>query len=455
MVLVGSWLTAACLWGQVVLAGPAGEAALALADLERRVPASAWCETRYLSLYALPEEARSEARGAISFLLNSVSRSATIVRPSEVPGSGGRLWRIELGRYGLDGALWEAVASRDPYWHLRTEVLDPQSGRRREVYTDGGWVGLEKAAALRRMTGSGGAVLRGDFFVAVVATTADGGLYYEFAGVPEREAEFFAQLGVDVKTIGALRGDAGANLIFSGVTRKVRRVVRRQGPLGGAWQTYDVSASTAERDPIRNPFGFDYEASEHIATKANGLHLFGLYDRQGKRQDSVAAEIAKDHQDTLGDGVVVPLVSCVRCHREDGLRPFVNDQWRLISAGVELYTQRVEDADRLAAFYGANLERRLRRDREDYAEAVAAATEGMTPAEAADALDRVFGGYRYRLVTAETAQRELGVGPERFAERLAGSTDPVVLALVTGMRVQRQQWEASFAEAAALVAGGE
>jgi hypothetical protein len=430
---------------------PATEIAAAYRDL-LSVPASHDADTRYLTLYALPAASWSEAAAVVSFVLNSVSRAAVVIRPQTVPGSGGRLLRFSLADYGLPAEVWEAIVADDPYFHLQTKVVDPKTGRARTVYTDGGWLDLAAAAALRKLTASGGALLRADFFVARAATSNRGGFYYQLAGVPETEAEFYKLLGLDLKAINRLQADAGANLIRSGVTRKVRRVARRQGPLGGAWITYDVEQSTAERDPLRNPFAFDFDASEHIAAKANGLHIFALYNRQGQRQDSVPDKIAKDSSDPHGDGIIVPLVSCVRCHVEDGLRPFVSDQQRLLSGQADLFTEKPSDAQRLAAFYAANLEKLRRRDGEDYAEAVAKASDRTSPQIAA-ALASLYGDYVDALVTPEQAARELGVAPARLQHLLGASDDPVVLALLQGLAVQRDQWEAAFAQAALLTTG--
>lgn len=439
--------------GEVVT--PASEVRAVLADLERHVVPEECSSTRYLSLHNLPRRDWPQAQAVVSFLLNSVSRSDRIVRPNLVPGSGGRLLRVSLREYGLPPELWELVASEDPYWHLRTEVIDPASGRTREVFTDGGWSDLRASSALRERTGSGGALLRADFFVTRVATTLDGGHYYRFAGIPERESDWFAGLGIDLKRVGELHADRGANMIRSQITLKVRRVVRRQGPLGAAWQTYDVERSTPERDPLRHPFAFEFDASEHIAAKRNGLHLFTLADRQGKRQETVPDVVAKDASDPHGSGIVAPMLSCVRCHVEKGLRPFANDQRQLAQLGVATYVEKPQDADRLAVFYGATLEKELRRDREDYAEAVAAATGGCEAAEVAAWLGEMYRRYRDELVTPDRAAHELGVRRERLSVVLGGSNDPVILALCAGLSVQREQWVASFAEAALRAAGEE
>jgi hypothetical protein len=466
------WATVAvCLLGgaragaELAAEGPAAELRAAVVDLETRVARERWSETRYLSLYAVPEARREAVARVASFVLNSVSRAESLARPEVVPGSEGGLLRIWLARYGLPAEAWESLVADDATWHLRTRVLDPRTGTEQEVVTDGGWVGLAEAAKLRAATGSAGALLRADDFVARGSTTIDGGRYYELAGVPAQEGDFLRALGVDAAEIGALGADAGANVIASRVTFKLRRVVRRQGPLGGAWHTYDVENSGPERDPFRRPFDFQYDAGEHIAALRNGLHVFALYDAQGKRQASVPDRIAKDATDRSGGGIVQPLLSCVRCHVEDGLRAFPNDMQRLWAEQITLVAPRREDAERIASFYGRDLKKPLTRDREDYAAAVAEATGGWRSEVLAAELDQTWFDFARALVTSEQAAREVGLETEgegavaagdagaRMGDAWRGTRDPVLLALAAGVSVQRAQWHASFAEAATRALG--
>lgn len=434
----------------VAYVSPADELQVALSDLTTRVSPLERCQTRYVSLASLPPGQRAAARDVVSFVLNSVSRTATIVVPDVVEGSDGRLLRFSLARYGLPVDVWEALVADEPYWHIRTQVQDPRTAAVTEVFTDGGWVGLKAAATLREEAASSGAIVRGDWLVTRLTAPP---WYYRFANIPKKEADFFTLLGLDLDVVLRLRADRGANMIRSNVTRQVRRLVRRQTPLGGAWQTYDVASSSAEHDPIRNLFAFAYDAGEHIATKPNGLHYFALYDAEGQRQDAVPADIARDTSDLLGDGQVVPMISCVRCHEESGLRPFSNDQRRLLQGNVELLTQQPENAERLASFYGRDMGKQLSRDREDYDETVALLSVTLEPAEVAPALGALFRRYAYELVSTERASDELGARVDVMVDRLRTSHDPVLLALSEGLSVQREQWEVSFAEAAILMAG--
>ena len=437
----------------------------AVDDVQLRVALQQRATTRYVALYPLPESSWDEARAVVSFVVNSVSRSAQIVRPRVVPGSGGGLLRLDIERLAPDAAearrwlnVWERMVADDPYFHLKTEALDPANGRRRVVLTDGGWVDLAMAARLRHWTGSRGAVVRADWFVAQATVPP---LYYEFAGVPKRKADWLEQLGVDAVAIKRLGANRGANLFRSGVTDKPRRLSRWNSLLGAIWNTYDTAGGDATKDVFRNPtFTVRFDAGEHIATRANGLLEYALFDSKGIRQDAVPPEIAID--DTVSPPVpLVPMLSCVRCHGvgdEDGLRSFTDDQSRLLASGrVALL---VDDRQRLTAlelFYGrqARLQRELERDRDDYRHAVGAATGGMSPSDVARELAAMYETYVVGGVKPAQAARELGLSVAQFRRAMSGSVDPIVLALVEGLSVQRDQWEASFAEAALRAAAAE
>jgi hypothetical protein len=439
-----------CLAGTPASASPANDDLLAaLADVTERVALADRPTTRYLSLDQVAAEDRPAVASVASYLVNSVSRHARITPVTPVPKSAGRLLRIDLNDYKLSAGVWEALVSdNEPYWHLTTEVIDPATKKRTKVYTDGGWINLAAAAALRSATHSGGAIVRADWFVARVSTPPH---YYNFAGVAKAVDEWNAALGVDREAIVRLNANRGANLFISGVTHKPRRISRWQGPLGGVWQTYDTFGVDPAHDPIRNPtFTGGYDASEHIAAKANGLHLFALYNAKGERQDSVPDRLAKDDSDPHGDGVLAPMISCVRCHVEDGLRPFADDQSELAARNVLLFAQDAKTAEQLSSFYdAAALDRHLRRDREDYAAAVAKATGGLSTRQLVQNLATVFRSYRDDPVTAAVAAAELGLAD---LAALRSARDPILLALASGVSVQRGQWEASFAEAASLAA---
>jgi hypothetical protein len=382
----------------------------------------------------------------------------------------------EPASYAELRAAWEKLAEIDPYFHLRTQVLPPQlvvaaatqhsakigrhsahstASKIETVTIDGGWIPADVARDLKLAALSAGPVLRGDFFVAHAVTAP---LYYEFAGIPRAEQELLERLGIDRESVDRLSADTAANLFISHVTNKPRRLVRLPGPLGGTWFSRDIETETPDRDPLRNPINYTgtagaqtlrYDASEWFAQKENKFWLTAVFDGRGQRQDAVKDVIAKDSM--AHDGIVRPLISCVRCHELNGggagMQPIVDDQYPLLTGQVAILQSYVpEVARRVAELYDpARLARDQARDREDYAQAVLDAT-GLTTHAAADALSRTFARFVDRPVTRAVAAAECGIGEEQFVMATRRSTDPVILALRAGREIRRATYEASFPE---------
>jgi hypothetical protein len=458
----------------VLLATPADEMRAAGTDIERVAP-ELRPTTRYLTLYNIEPAERTAAVRVVSYVLNALSRTRAISTPKRVTPT---LWRVNLTAYApIDDdrrawtAAWEKLAETDPYFHIRTEVAveQPSHGRvspklatasRRDAATkiattDGGWIDLAAATRLHAATLSAGPLLRADYFVSQATIPPR---YYEFTGIADAESDFLKSVGVDRATIDRLRADIGANLIISGVTAKPRRIVWSQGPLGGVYSTLDVERVEAQRDPIRRPLSagglvFKYDVSEWFALAPNGLWRTALYNSAGKRQDSVPDRVAKDTSDPHADGIVVPLLSCIRCHREGGLRPFRDDQSRLLTGRVDLYSPDPRIVQRAAEFYDEpRLQRQMTFDRQTYTDATARATGNLTPEQLADALAALIRRFTYQPVTPDQAATEVGLDLESFRQVLAPTRDPIILLLLEGNSVLRGQWESSFAEAALAAA---
>jgi hypothetical protein len=346
---------------------------------------------------------------------------------------------------------WEQLVEIDPYFHLRTQVTT--GTKVQTVTTDGGWTGLENAARLKTLSHSFGAVLRADYFVSQVAGQA----YYAWAGIPPKEADFFKLFGVDAAVVAALSADSAANLLRSGVTHKPRRIVEQPGVFGSVFQTKDVDAESPDRDPFRNPVDFreqkfNFQASEFFALGANHLWRVALYDAAGNRVDTVPDKVAKDF---AGDGIIRPLVSCLRCHERNGglagLQPFHDDQLDLLR--FARLTSFVPDvAQRIGDLYDSDrLGTAMARAREDYALAVGQATGGLSPADATDVVVQLSSGYLDEQVTPQRAESELGLPGGALAKVLTGTTDPILLALLAGKNVNRAAWESAFGTAALQV----
>ncbi|HZZ27161.1 MAG TPA: hypothetical protein VFE46_04065 [Pirellulales bacterium] len=457
----------------MAIASPAEEVRAAAVDVEQMSP-EIQPATRYLSLYAIDPAKRRAAAQSVSYVLNALSNRRAISQPVTITPT---LVRFNINQYVSNpdefsawASAWEKLAQTDSYFHLRTEVIiatqsenektdkkktstsvSPQSEKLKTVTTDGGWTDLTAAAYLRTATHSSGALLRADYFVVQATTTPH---YYEFANVPNTENEFLKSLGVDREVVDRLRANAGANLVLSGVTAKPRRIVWTQGPLGGVYSTLDVERVDAERDPLRRPISaaglaLKFDLGEWFALAPNGLWRTALFNSAGKRQDSVPDRVAKDTSDPVGDGIVVPLISCIRCHREAGLRPFVDDQTKLLSGHVDLYSPDPNVVERAVEFYDEpRLQRQMEFDRQSYADAVARATGGMKPEELAESLAALFREFAYLPVTPQQAAVEVGLQPTEFRQALFATRDPIILLLLEDRPVLRGQWESSFAEAA-------
>ena len=403
-----------------------------------------------------------EQQIAVNYLLNAISRTRVIRSAKVVNGqpNGKALLRVDLaayinprdaGSYNAIHSAWERLVEGDPYFHLRTEVAVAGTKAPKTVTIDGGWVGLEAAAALRAATGSAGAVLRADYFIARVAAED----YYLWSGLPEKQGDFFNGLGVDKAVIERLASDTAANLFRSNITHKPRRVVRLPSPQGSVWITLDVDGESPDRDPIRNPVDvagpagkqrFNFQASEIFYTRANGFWGVALYDAKGDRQATVPDKVAKDSESQ--DGIVQPIISCVRCHElhgKAGLQDFKDDQHPLISGEAAILKSYLpEVAARVGELYDpARLNREIERDREDYDSAVQKACRCDTT-QAARALAGAFARYAFDGVSLETASQECGVSPSDFSKQTASSTDPITLALRSGKRVTRKAFEASY-----------
>jgi hypothetical protein len=485
----------------VLATTPADEIRAAAADVQQ-LPHEVQRGVRYLSLYNVKPEQREPALQVVNYTLNALSRARTISHVTQISPT---LVRFSIAQFAPQPNeftawfnAWEKLAEFDPYFHIRTEVVANSrkltaSGEPRErvasahvlrsalhsgygvVTTDGGWTDLSAAARLRHATHSIGALLRADYFVATATIPPR---YYEFAGIADNENDFVKSLGLDRAVVDRLRASAGANIIISGVTNKPRRVIWSQGPLGGVYATLDVQQVDAERDPLRRPvsvegrgsggegrensktppsphaprsssLAFRFDASEWFAVAPNGLWRTALFDAAGKRQDAVPDRVAKDTSDPHGDGIVVPMLSCIRCHRESGLRPFADDQTRLLAGRVDFFSGDPKIVQRAAEFYDEpRLQRQMKFDRETYAASVDRVANNVKPDEIADALAAVVRNYAYLPVTPETAAREVGLPQESFRAAMHTTQDPILLTLLEGRPVLRGQWDSSFAEAA-------
>lgn len=350
--------------------------------------------------------------------------------------------------------------------------------------------GLEQAVSMpvlmQGLSQSSATVVRYDWFLTKVLSTLDGGMYYDFIGVDRNpkgktaQVAFLESIGVTEEQVAKLRADQRAAIFRSNVTGRPRRIdafqgsgVRLDSGSGLVTITHDVGEGdvAAINDPIRNLLNFNDKARELIAERSNGLHYFLLFNSDGSLQDSAPDDVVRDHTiPSPHPARLQPAISCIRCHGPtEGLQPFDNDVKKLLAGQLDVFddlssTQPISDTlERLAGLYSGDLSKPLRRGRDDYSDAIYIATDGLSTATISDGVSQTYGAYHYNEIDAYQACLELGYRVPKseavyyfnlvlppLPKDSAGVSpeDPIIGALKTGLKVNRFQWEAVYADAA-------
>jgi hypothetical protein len=117
----------------------------------------------------------------------------------------------------------------------------------------------------------------------------------------------------------------------------------------------------------------------------------------------------------------------------------------------------------LAGLYAGDLNKPIRRARDDYSDAVFRTTGGLSVPNISAIVGGIYNKYHYEMITAEKACYELGydvpmgMGVSKLRELLPplqqdqvgiSPEDPIIGALKAGLAVQRYQWEQAYADAA-------
>jgi hypothetical protein len=389
-------------------------------------------------------------------------------------------------RYQFNNQLFYKGATNQLFLFDNGEWVKQNEIPIQRVVTYGSHVGLEQGVILQGLSKSNAAVVRYDFFVVKTLTSADGGMYYQFAGI-EKEPEkgtaqeaFLNSLGASEQLVQQLRSDQRVAMFRSNVTGKPRRIdafygvgVRPGSGTGLITMTHDSVDNDVDprSDPIRNLLNLNDQAREVIAEKPNGLHIFALFDGKGALQNEVPPNIAVDH--TIPQpytGRLQAAISCIRCHGPDsGLKPFRNEVQIMLSGLLDVFgdvssaSSVPDQLDRLAGLYAGDLQKPINRAKDDYNDAVYRATGGMGVVEASAQLSNIFSDYIYTQIDAFRACYELGylvpsdqatyylnqlLPPLPTDELGISPEDPVIGALKSGLKVNRLQWEQVYADAA-------
>jgi hypothetical protein len=471
--------------GRGALPTPADAVAAAWKDV-RALPAELGPLTRYLSLYPLPPRERADAARVLSFHANSLSREPDIVPPALL--AAGTLLRVNLSDYGWDAETWEKLAQTDPYFHTIVETeeeFDQDHGyydrfgrfvvtetrresRKVKKVVLAPWLaetaGQKKAiAGLVKLTRSQGPVLRADWFFRKTAIQkGDAVGYYDFLGVGKRKADFEEAVGAELGLAKRLKKEVAGVVLRSAVALNNRRLVRFGTVTGAYWQTLDAKANVDRRNFARVlDDGFEFDASEVIASLPNGLHAYFLANSKGQRQDTAPDFIASDSTASGTDRRVHAGLSCVRCHGAVGGIQEIDD-WvrRLVAPPLALQSPDYDKLKRLRQLYLSDLRGQVRKDREQYADAVKRAN-GLTALANARLYARWWDHYQEQDFDLARVERELGVPRARVVaalrefSRKGGALDPILAGLLQPQElpIRSEQWEEVFAQAMLAVRG--
>lgn len=334
--------------------------------------------------------------------------------------------------------------------------------------------------------------------------TVYGGLYHEFAGIPSKTKKgtdldaLLEQLGIGdaekgvnfKKVFERLRSDQRVAVFRSEVTSAPRRVdllPTLNGRLDKGQRiaavTHDVKRNNVDIavHPVMNLIDIKPDAHETIFSKANGLHGYALHNGDGVLQNEAPPDVAKDHTiPAPHHGRLQSAISCISCHEaegSDGWKPLRNDVKKLLGGLGDVFGDggRLFDPDtmdRLNGLYQGEPEKPLARGRDDFAAAALAATgpwkKSKTQTDvvklAAQKEVGLYRRYAYDMVSPQKALAELGVDcPPNEAEKLLRTLlppaqrdqtlgvipeDPRLLALMSGIPINRIDWDLVYGFAA-------
>jgi len=285
--------------------------------------------------------------------------------------------------------------------------------------------------------------------------TVFGGRYYEFAGIRRSKDKkltdediFFKSLGLEppaATLFDRLRSDQRAAMKRSKVTGKPRAVLMFHTPSGRettGWGaiTQDIRSEDVDlgTDPIANLLNAKSKAKEAIFEKPNGLHVYALFDGDGKLLDFADANTVVSDRTVPAPHVALlqASISCMACHEaggNDGWMDLDNEVKKFLALRFDVFDDlsrghkrgQPDVIDRIAGLYAGDFTDNLRQARLDYARMVLKCSGPWPRSQKAQTDVVAVGigylvertrGWWYDAVTAKQALHELGIDP--------GDTDP-------------------------------
>jgi len=447
---------------------PADAIAAAHADLAK-LPSEIRRSCRYLSLYNVPFAERRTKIAILNGHANGLSREPDITQVSIVPGTQLSLVRVVLLDYGWSTNLWERLV--DPYFTaiVETELITvwqggvwPPDGRyyaantfrwKRTVKQQALAPWLTETPEARRMlsevvswTQSKMPVVSAQYFLDTTSASEDRSPnYYDFLGVKD-EKTWDEAVGLDVKAAIKFPAVARDAVSISEITKYDRGIVAFGKIKGTAFKTRDHGKAKAG-DALRvlgAEADDDYDATETIGALPNGLLAFGLFNKQGVRQDKAPDNIVKTQVHTYR--------SCIECH-DKGFRD--TDSWakHLLTAPLDLQSPDYETSRKLRREYINGLKRDIDDERAKYNARMKEATDdprtkepdGLDAKQFAVALTAALNTYEAP-VSLETSAADMGTTAAAWKAalvqaRLRGRGNTVLSPLEVGQKIPRAAWE--------------
>ena len=424
---------------------------LALSNLDSLHP-SKLAHIRFISL-ALPyntgvgEEDLKLFGSAVGKLMNLLSSGSRIVKPVEVNGSRGLLFRIDLRDYGWTPTNWIDLEKAYPYGRI--------------PFRD------QRFMELQNMTQATIPIIRGDWMAFAASRPP---LYYDLLRLPSTVEGLEHYVGgsefspvINLRERRVIRAGYGAG--ESGVSFNSRLIERHDLPGGGVyWKSYDFGGKNRRQNLEETPFGptvpnelasevegFIHDGGEYIFSLPNGLHGYFLATEQGQRIDTGPSEIVQDS--SRMDRIITNGLSCISCHasgiqiRPDAIRDDVLSNPRFSHRAKRVLTELHPSPDRLA--------RVMLSDEQDYLYelrkldlAVASDSGRLVPVLAGDGIEpvRYLSDWHEEALNVQRVAAEFDLSLEELRQAAVGNKAATYFARSSCYRIPRATFQDEFVE---------
>jgi len=459
-------------------------AALAARDLghmlrmRRKVDA---LNSRYISWHAVPQSRLADARKvAAVWIAGHLHTAPGRVRPEDVPGSRGRLQRLDLRDYRWNAAAWRAVALREPF-SVEPAIPSETAIRLRDA------IGEEQDAKTLHVV----AMVRGDWLLRDTMESDRSTSYYDllfaakrFVGnrvvnFPANESDWndFFGVAATVQVLRRSKLDPERGAVVAGsrddpargsiVARNNRVVLAIDSPNGPALKTFDTDTASGDTDYVEGSKDvprlievgkLKAKAGELLATLPSGGQAGLLTNERGDRIEKAGLEFAVNTADARYRDVRT-MMGCVTCHAPDNGFIVPRDAVReSLKAGLDAKFKDRDERNRYRAFY-LDWDRKVAGWQAPYKAMVADLgrdpldpdDKGWTGAKFAAAIISLRDWYDDP-VTLEQAACEVGATAEELKRALSRSPKARLGLLALGKAVPRDTWDRGVSKEAMLLA---